>query len=107
MIDFQISRNTNPAFDLAYGLTTCTNGEKRIENLEKWQRIWYDRFSHDMEVLGFDAQRLYPFDDFLVDYSNFYGMGFAFSMQAYQVNYFSALSSSLLTCIFPAAVKEG
>ncbi len=81
LLDFQMCRNSSPAGDVAYALTTGTNGDDRMKNLEKWQKIWYDKFCSEMSALGFDAKSLYPWEEFLKDYDHFYGYSFGMGLQ--------------------------
>ncbi len=78
-------QNNNPAIDVAYALTVSTRGQERIKDLEKWQRIYYDKFVQEMNAFGFDGAKLWPWEDFLKDYDHYYAFSFTFAIQHAQV----------------------
>ncbi len=80
-------KNTSPALDLSYALTTCTDGHKRIKELPRWQRIYYDKLRSDMKVFGYDTDLIYPFDDFLKDYDHYHDFAVAISLQHAMVRF--------------------
>ncbi len=81
LVDFQMCKNTCPALDLSYALVSSTDGHKRIKELPRWQRIYYDRFQSDMKVFGYNTDFIYPFEEFVYDYDHYFDFALSISLQ--------------------------
>ncbi len=81
LLDFQTSRVSSPAVDLAYALTTGTQGDLRMKHWKEWIKIYHDKFTSDMAAFGYDATSVYPVDDLIKDYEHFYHYAFVWGMQ--------------------------
>ncbi|KAF2901782.1 hypothetical protein ILUMI_04398 [Ignelater luminosus] len=60
LIDFQLSRLASPVFDIIHFFYSSVSKEI-LKDLQVYQRIYYDSFSHHLSVLGSNAESLYPF----------------------------------------------
>ncbi|RZB38642.1 EcKinase, DUF1679, and/or APH domain containing protein, partial [Asbolus verrucosus] len=69
-LDWQGSRFASPIADLSYFLFTCISQED-LENLNDILKNYYKSFSHHLERLGSDPDRLYSFDQLLKDWKNY------------------------------------
>ncbi len=85
MIDFQCCRISSPAVDLAYTLVTGTRGVIRVNRLDHWLKLYYDKFAFEMKVLGHDASEVFPYKSFKEDFDNLYVYGFVWATLHVQV----------------------
>ncbi len=85
MLDFQCCRISSPAIDLIYAIVTGTRGEVRMEKTADWLKIYHEKFTADMKSFGYDAAKVYPFEDFVKDYDDAYAYGFCWAVSHAQV----------------------
>ncbi len=104
LFDYQCCRITTPGQDLGYllitgrdyNVLTChchlatfpvsgTSAEARETKLEKWLKLYHDKFSADLAKFGHDANEVFSFDTLLKDYNEAYKINFAWAIQHSQV----------------------
>ena len=87
LLDFQACRVSSPVIDIAYALTTGTRGDVRMKELPKWLKMYYDKFSEEMKVFGYNAKEVYPFEKFQQEYDDAYHFSFTWAVQHSSVSY--------------------
>lgn len=62
LIDWQLSQVASPAMDLSYFIFCCCSS-KELDNLEDLLKIYHNSLSHHIELLGSDADKIFPFTE--------------------------------------------
>lgn len=76
MIDFQIIKYTSPAVDVSTVIYACTTQDLRLVHYDELLKYYHDELSLQIEELGSDPMRLYPWNAFMDDIKKFscYGL---------------------------------
>ncbi|XP_022823921.1 uncharacterized protein LOC111354605 [Spodoptera litura] len=62
LIDYQLSKNASPAYDLLYVLFNCTEYETRHKNFYNWLDCYYTQLEKSLSNFGLKANYVYPRD---------------------------------------------
>ncbi|XP_047998837.1 uncharacterized protein LOC125236168 [Leguminivora glycinivorella] len=67
MIDYQLSRESNPASDLLYLLFNCTDHANRKQHYEEWIDYYHEMLDDSLNLHGLKANRIFPKDQLDAD----------------------------------------
>ncbi|KAI4504355.1 hypothetical protein M0802_000826 [Mischocyttarus mexicanus] len=75
LLDFQLARCASPILDLAFFIYSCTNKTLR-KRFDEMLKIYYDKLSDVINLLGSDANKLYSWETFMKEVKEqfFYGI---------------------------------
>ncbi|XP_063384409.1 uncharacterized protein LOC134670530 [Cydia fagiglandana] len=67
MIDYQLSREGNPAGDLLYLIFNCTDHATRLKHYQEWIDYYHEILDDSLNLYGFKANRVFPKDQLDAD----------------------------------------
>ncbi|XP_035443376.2 uncharacterized protein LOC118271396 [Spodoptera frugiperda] len=67
LIDYQLSKNASPAYDLLYLLFNCTDYETRHKNFYNWLDYYHSQLDKSLSNFGLKANYVYPRDQLDAD----------------------------------------
>lgn len=81
--DFQLARVHSPVFDLVYFFHVSAP-KSVLDEVDKYLRIYYTSLSDFLKELGSDANVVFPFDVFMVQWRKYRRFGLAMAMFAFR-----------------------
>ncbi|CAB3226318.1 unnamed protein product [Arctia plantaginis] len=87
MVDFQMLRFGTPVLDLSVMIYTCTDQELRDKNYDELLHFYHDTLSSQIEDLGSDPQKIYPWPVFMEEIKkySYFGLGYSFDTTPFTV----------------------
>ncbi|KAL4706684.1 hypothetical protein ACJJTC_014439 [Scirpophaga incertulas] len=67
LIDYQISKNANPACDILYMIFSCTDGASRAEHFYEWLDYYHRELDKSLSYYGLKSNLVYPQDQLDAD----------------------------------------
>lgn len=67
MIDYQLSKVTNPVCDILYMVFNCTDYDTRKENFHDWIDFYHTELDRSLSLFGLKANFVFPRDQLDVD----------------------------------------
>lgn len=67
MIDYQLSRESNPAADLLYFMLNCTDHETRAKYYHEWIAYYHEMLDDALSNHGLKSNRVFPRDQLDAD----------------------------------------
>ncbi|XP_063623024.1 uncharacterized protein LOC134795121 [Cydia splendana] len=67
MIDYQLSREGNPAADLLYLIFNCTDHATRLKHYQEWIDYYHEILDDSLNLYGLKANRVFPKDQLDAD----------------------------------------
>ncbi|XP_037303641.1 uncharacterized protein LOC119193865 [Manduca sexta] len=80
LIDYQISKESNPCCDLMYMLLNCTDHESRLKHFHDWIDFYHSELDKALANHGLKANYMYPRDQLDADLKRYAKVMFAFSI---------------------------
>ncbi|KAI4493577.1 hypothetical protein M0804_001753 [Polistes exclamans] len=81
LLDFQLARCASPILDLAFFIYSCTNKTLR-ERFDDMLKIYYDKLSNVINLLGSDANKLYSWETFMKEVKEHFFFGIVCALEA-------------------------
>ncbi|XP_015180562.1 PREDICTED: uncharacterized protein LOC107068536 [Polistes dominula] len=81
LLDFQLARCVSPILDLAFFIYSCTNKTLR-ERFDEMLKIYYDKLTSVINLLGSDANKLYSWETFMKEVKEQFFYGIVFALEA-------------------------
>nr|XP_049697233.1 uncharacterized protein LOC126054712 [Helicoverpa armigera] len=78
LIDYQVSKNSNPAIDLLVMLLNCTDHEARSKHFQEWMDYYHSEFDKSLSNFGLKATLIYPRDQLDADLKRYAKVMFCF-----------------------------
>lgn len=60
MIDYQVSKESNPASDILYMTFTCTDHSTRSKHYQEWISYYHEKLEDSLSNYGMKANLVYP-----------------------------------------------
>ena len=76
----------SPAVDVILAIYTASDPEMRAEHLTKWLKTYHNQFSYELNILGYDANKVYPFTKFQQDVLDLFPLGLTWAFVVSTVN---------------------
>ena len=76
----------SPAVDVILAIYTASDPEMRAEHLTKWLKTYHNQFSYELNILGYDANKVYPFTKFQQDVCDLFPIGLTWAFISSKVN---------------------
>lgn len=67
ILDFQLSRCSSPAMDIAFFIYTCTEKALRDDHYDDMLKLYHEELSKNINALGSDPKKLYPWETFIAE----------------------------------------
>lgn len=87
IIDFQLSCDSTPIYDLAYSLYSGATGES-LKMLDDFQKVYHDSLTETLEDFGISAERIYSFDTFKEDWKRYCKLGLSPGLFLWKVKFY-------------------
>ncbi|XP_015175895.1 PREDICTED: uncharacterized protein LOC107066107 [Polistes dominula] len=81
LLDFQLARCVSPILDLSHFIYACTNKTLR-ERFDDMLKIYYNKLSYIINLLGSDSNKLYPWEMFMKEVKEHFFFGIVCSLEA-------------------------
>lgn len=87
IIDFQVSCDSTPIYDLAYSLYSGTAGEL-LNKLDDYQKVYHESLTETLREFGISTERIYSFDTFRKDWKKYCILCLAPSIYLWKIKIF-------------------
>ncbi|XP_075982268.1 uncharacterized protein LOC142980649 [Anticarsia gemmatalis] len=67
MIDYQLSVNSSPVYDIMFMIFNCTDHETRSQNFHDWMDYYYSELEKSLSNFNLEAEHVYPRDELSAD----------------------------------------